>query len=122
MATVSTKETREELQWLSDKLSAQVRLIALGMLAVSWGLLVSPPQGVNVSARGLLVVAILALLTMIVDMLQYVVGYANTRRHHRRLIRENIEEGYDPEAPLYRFRIRLFWAKQILVGVAFVPC
>ena len=43
-ATTSTKETVAELQWLSDRISSQVRAIAIGVLAVAWAVLLSPPK------------------------------------------------------------------------------
>src|SRR5437016_7123714 len=105
MATTSTKETVVELQWLSDRISSQVRAIALGVLAVAWAVLLSPPKDLSISSAAMLWVALIALLTLVADLLQYVLGYINTRRHHQHLLRENIEEGYDASVPLYRARI-----------------
>jgi hypothetical protein len=41
-ATTSTKETLSALKWLSDRLSSQVRTIALGVLAIAWAILLNP--------------------------------------------------------------------------------
>jgi len=116
-ATTSTKETVAELQWLSDRISSQVRAIAIGVLAVAWAVLLSPPKDLPISPAAMLWVA---LVTLVADLLQYVLGYINTRRHHQHLLRENIEEGYDASVPLYRARIGCFWGKQLLAAGAFV--
>jgi hypothetical protein len=119
-AAPPTKDTLAELQWLSDRLSAQVRAIALAVLAVAWALIFSQPANLTVSTRSLLWVCVIALLTLIADLLQYVVGYINTRRHHREVLRTKVDQGYDPDEPLYRARRFLFWAKQVLAGASFI--
>jgi len=116
---VTPKETLNELQWLSDRLSNQVRLVATGVLALCWGLIITPPATLGLSARALLVVSLLALATMVLDLLQYVVGYINTLGVHRRALRD-ADVAFDRSAPLYRLRMGLFWGKQILAGVAFL--
>lgn len=119
MAT-SSKDTLQELQWLSDRVSTQVRIIALGVLALAWGLLVSPQTTVPINTRGLIAVGLLAIFVIVLDLAQYIAGYLNTLKHHRRLYREGIEEDYNRNEPLYRLRTRLFWAKQVLAGATFL--
>lgn len=116
---VSHQHTLQEIQWLSDRVSTQVRTIALGILAVAWALLITPAKMPGISGKGLLLVCLLAILVVVVDLAQYVAGYLNTLRLHRRLLREGIEDYYDRGAPFYQVRVGLFWAKQILAFVAF---
>lgn len=113
----------EELQWLSDRISAQVRAVGLGLLAITWGLLISQPQiagpipdGVK---KNLLIVGVLALCSMVCDFLQYVVAYLNTKLLFSRMEREEIDKAeYDYKAVLYRLRSFFFGAKQIVLLVA----
>jgi hypothetical protein len=119
MAT-TTKDTVVELQWLSDRLSAQVRTVAIGVLAVTWALLISPLKSAPIDQRALLWVALLALLTLLADLMQYVVAYLYIRRHHIHLVRDQIEEDYDTTALLYRARRWLFWSKQVLAAASFL--
>jgi hypothetical protein len=119
MAT-TTKETVAELQWLSDRLSTQVRTISLGVLAVAWALLQAPPKGLPISPRALIWIALVALLAMVADLLQYVVGYINTKQHHSHLLTGTTDDDYDASAGLYQLRTALFWGKQILACAAFV--
>jgi len=117
---VSAKDALTEVQWLSDRLSAQVRMVAVGLLAFSWGLLVSPPSAIKVSSRAILWVALLAVFTLVLDLLQYIFGYIYTENHRRALERTQSELGYDRNTLLYRLRRWCFWFKQGSVIAAFV--
>lgn len=118
--SVTTQETLQELQWLSDRISTQVRIIALGILATAWALLVNPPAAIAINPRGLLWAMLFSILIAIADLAQYLAGYLNTRRHHRRLLKDQTETDFDRRAPLYRLRLQLFWAKQAMTALAFL--
>ncbi len=123
MASVTLKSTVEELQWLSDRLSAQARIIAVGVLAMAWGLLITPPESLRpISAKALLAVALVALLTLVADMLQYVAGYVSVKRRKDSLLRQGAEEGdgYDVREWRYDLRTSLFKAKIALAIIAFL--
>jgi hypothetical protein len=110
---VNVQEVSEEAQWLSDRLSVQVRWVAVGILAFVWGLIISPPRELVLSPRLLLWAGLLAITALLVDLLQYVVGYAYTMRILRRIER-GAEASYNRRHVLYRLRHYCFVAKQII--------
>jgi len=117
----------DDLDFLSDRLSTQVRTIGLALLAVSWTILTTRPavfQNVApVFWQWLFRVQALAVLSLVCDYLQYALGYLNTDR-----LRKSLEANkkhpnhldYDYTYPLYRARTAFFWLKQILVAAAVV--
>lgn len=71
----------EDLNFSSDRLSTEVREISLGLLALVWALLVGEVKlNAPDSTRILLVIAAVAVLTMLFDFLQYLGGYFASRR------------------------------------------
>lgn len=67
----------KDLSESSKILSTNVRTTALGIVAVVWTLALSPQQ--NVDERLLLVAVWLAILTLFLDLLQYVAAYMSSR-------------------------------------------
>jgi hypothetical protein len=117
----------DDLDFLSDRLSTQVRTIGLALLAVSWAVLTTKPAIFqNVSPefwQWLFRVEALAVLSLTCDYLQYALGYINTDRLRRSLEsnkKQPKELDYDYSHPLYRARTAFFWLKQILVAAAVV--
>jgi hypothetical protein len=110
---VKVPEVSEEAQWLSDRLSVQVRWVAVGILAFVWGLIISPPRELAISQRLVLWAGLLAIAALLVDLLQYVVGYVYTVRILRRMER-GIDASYNRRHLLYRLRHYCFVAKQII--------
>lgn len=110
---VKVPEVSEEAQWLSDRLSVQVRWVAVGILAFVWGLIISPPRELAIAQRLVLWAGLLAIAALLVDLLQYVVGYVYTVRILRRMER-GIDASYNRRHPLYRLRHYCFVAKQII--------
>lgn len=104
-----------EQQWVSDRLSTQVRTVAIGTLAVAWGLIVSPPMSIKMHPRALLGVAGLALLTLVADLLQYTFGYMNTTRLLNRMEKDKRVYLYSKKSCLRMLRVGCFWLK---LGVA----
>ena len=124
---VKTHEVSEEARWLSDRLSVQVRWVAVGVLAFVWGLLISPPRELALSPRLLLWAGLLAIAALLVDLLQYVVGYVYTMTILRRIERGDAAS-YNRRHLLYRLRHYCFVAKQIValgagvvLGIAVLP-
>ena len=115
---VTAQQASQEAQWLSDRLSVQVRWVAVGILAFAWGLIISPPKGLELSPKLLLWAGLLAILALILDLLQYVFGYVYTMKILRKIEKEKIEQSYSRRHPLYRLRDACFVAKQIVVFVA----
>lgn len=110
---VKVPEVSQEAQWLSDRLSVQVRWVAVGILAFVWGLIISPPRELAISQRLVLGAGLLAIAALLVDLLQYVVGYVYTMRILRRMERGS-EASYNRRHLLYRLRHYCFVAKQVI--------
>jgi len=117
------KEVIDELKWISDRISTQVRTIGMGILAVTWGLLITQPQIAGPLPdnlkKNLLIIGVIALSSIFCDFLQYFFAYLNNEG-----LRNRIEEGnldaldYDYTAPSYRLRKLFFWTKQVLLITA----
>src|ERR1700724_745418 len=89
-------------QWdfVSDRLSTQVRTIAFGVLIFAWGVLVSESTVIEDLAqrfgRQLIAVVVLTVLVMLCDFLQYVAGYWNVSKLVSEMASSQAEEGqYD---------------------------
>jgi hypothetical protein len=115
---VTAQQASQEAQWLSDRLSVQVRWVAVGILAFAWGLIISPPKSLDLSPQLLLWAGLLAILALLLDLLQYVFGYVYTMTILRKIEKEKTEQNYSRRHPLYRLRDACFVAKQIVVLVA----
>ena len=118
---VTTQDTHAQLDWLSDRISTQVRWFAAGVLALVWGLLVTPPASLKLSPRILLVVALLAVSVLFFDFLQYAVGYLSVQRTHREILKapEHSVSGFDTTDFCYRARRVFFWTKQVMAVLTF---
>ena len=119
------KEIAKELEFISDKLSTQVRTVALGLLAITWAILVGDSTFLRKLSEGLgkrlLLIAVLSILVLLVDFIQYVIGYMYVHKTLKAAERQDLTEiDYDPESPLYRFRSILFWTKQFVLIVTLV--
>ena len=111
---VTLKDTMAQLDWLSDRISTQVRWFAAAVIGLVWGLLLTPPSTVHFLPSALTSVGMLAVTILFFDFLQYSCGYIATQRQHRRLLElpGQQAEGYDAQDPWYRARTDFFWVKQ----------
>jgi hypothetical protein len=115
----------KELEFLSDRLSSQARAIAIGLLALSWTILVGESTTLrsladNLRSR-LLIVSVLAISALIFDFLQYLFGYVGvnqTRKKAEKARASSMEYSY--ETLPWRFRIVSFWIKLLLTLAAAV--
>ena len=113
----------ERLDALTDRLSTQVRTIALGILALAWALLSGRSDAAE-SVSGmwkshLVFVAWLSILVMFLDFLQYVAGYRDTRNLLDRMEREGKDEAQYNEKSFWRkARESFFISKQLVLGLA----
>jgi hypothetical protein len=115
MATASKKEVLDDLAYLSDKISTIVRTIAVGLLAVAWGFLVSPPQRFRIEAPAILTIIVCAVVGLLLDWAQYLAGYVSSFTRWRQIEADSEIRGWDPTAWSYSLR-DIFWrAKQIIV-------
>jgi len=113
----------EELQWVSDRISTQVRTLGIGLIAITWGLIISQPQIAgpipDSLKKNLLIVGVVAVAAMFCDFLQYFFAYLNSHILLKKMESENLDEAiYDHTAKTYKLRIFFFWTKQIVLLVA----
>lgn len=121
----SKKEILERLDFVTDRISNQVRTLALGLLAASWGLFL----GESIAAkslftalhRALILVGAGCILTLFLDFMQYVAAHADAKAVLRKMEKYGEEETkYDSTRLTYRAQFVLFIAKQVLITVATV--
>ena len=115
----------EDLGWVTDRLSTQVRTVALGVLAVSWTLLVSDSVQAQSIAQllrfHLLATGFLSISALGLDFCQYVAYYCKGGLLLRRMEKENLTEAaFDRSGLLYRIQDVCFVGKQIVTGAAVV--
>jgi hypothetical protein len=120
---VPLKDVYEELQFISDRISTQVRAIALSVLALVWLFLAggssAPALVPSPDRRSLLAMAAFGLAALVSDYLQYLFGYwatSGVRKTAERAKQETAEFIYTDAR--YRARVFCFWLKQVLTLVA----
>lgn len=117
--TVPLNSVYEDLKQVGDRISTQVRGIAFGLLALAWLFLTGGDRAPTLSSppsRTLLVwVAVVSIITLVVDYFQYLMGYLNSSSV--RIAAEKAGETkiqYDYRDIRYRLRTFFFWLKQLL--------
>ena len=123
-----TKEkVLERKKEVSDRISTQVRTLAVSFLALVWLLLFPGKDGTPVFPHSpsrylLLLGGITALMAMVADFVQYVMSYHVVVRTFAAPIphKENPEEkyAYDNGTLAYRSQDYFFYAKQILLALS----
>jgi hypothetical protein len=116
------RDVLDQLTSVSDRLSTQVRTVALGILALTWGLLVgdsAAAKDISSHWRGNLVaLGGLAVLVMFLDFLQYVAGYHNVRALQEKMEKESLEEvRFDDTSWSWKLRLFFFHAKQWALAI-----
>src|SRR5438093_350069 len=116
----SRKDIQDDIDFLSDRISTQVRTIALSVIAIAWLFLVGGKDGpilrVPPSRDLLLWAGALSLGALIVDYLQYLMGYLDGKRVLREGERDNVTDfHYDYRATTYKLRTWFYWGKQGLL-------
>jgi hypothetical protein len=77
----SEKELYESVDFFSSQLSERSRTICFGVLALSWGIYIAP-SGESLSAisfNQLIPIVLISLITLLLDFLQYFIGFLNAR-------------------------------------------
>jgi hypothetical protein len=119
----SYADVLERLAAVSDRISLQVRTLALGLLAFTWAIFVGDsdlPTRLAIAFKWhLLLIAGLAIAALALDLLQYVVGYLVADSLRMRLESTNTEKGeYEYDSFGYRTQTWCFFGKQIVIGIA----
>ena len=86
----------EDLDWLSDRMSTQVRTISVSLLVITWGLLIGKTEITQPLPlwlmKNLLIIGIIAVAAMFRDFFQYLFGYWNTDSLRKTMEVENQTE------------------------------
>ena len=113
---------------VTDRISTQVRTLAVSFLALVWLFLVPGKDGAPVTPfavdKGLLLAAgATALLAMVLDFLQYVAGYLSVRHTLKNPVTtQGQQPNYVYDYGLIRYKAQrwMFWGKQVLLAASFV--
>ena len=119
----SVKDVIEELRFVSDRISTQVRTISVSLIIVTWGLLLGTSQtslpATDCFRKKLLTVGVVAVVAIICDYFQYLFGYWGTKNVLKQAESSKAEVAeYDYTDWRYRFRETFFWIKQIVLMAA----
>jgi hypothetical protein len=118
---VTKKDVLDRRKEMSDKISTQVRTLSVGLLAFTWGLLVSDSalaKEMTASLKWhLLVIGGMAIVVVLLDFLQYSFGHEVALKLLRQMEVSKAKEGeYNYDDPLWRLQNWLFYAKQVLLS------
>lgn len=118
-------EVVEELRFISDRISTQVRTLALGLLAISWAILVGDSSFLKQLSeqfgRNLLLIAAMSIFVLLLDFLQYVAAYAYVDGVRKKAESQGKAETDYPTGGLWRgLRSLFFWTKQAVLVVTLV--
>jgi hypothetical protein len=114
------KDIRDECDYHTEKISAAVWIVNLGVLGIAWTMLnSSSPRIPALSPTEVLSIFIFCVLGMASHLSQHWVAYQYAKSILRRMEKEGLEEfQYDKKASLYRWRERLFKLKIIFTLIA----
>lgn len=108
---------KADLTGTSTQISSQVRSLVLGVLAFVW-LFLSGGKDIPASMvaampkEQLVAVAMLAIIALVVDLLQYVLGFVYSKAVLNSAEASGSSPAFDTSALLYRARTFAFWSKQ----------
>jgi hypothetical protein len=107
---------------ISDRISTQVRTLALGVLAVLWAVWTSDSAAtrtIGVHLRSHAVgIACVAVLTLLADFGQYAFGYRVSLDLRKKMEDEQLDSAeYDYSTRLYRWQNYLFFTKQAIAAL-----
>ena len=120
---VPIKDLYEELRFISDRISTQVRTIALSILAFCWLILAGSKDTAAIAQRFdpwmVSRTGVLAFAALILDYLQYLFGYLNADAIRSKAEKNNQQEiEYDYSDSRYILRVVMFWLKQAAIVAA----
>jgi hypothetical protein len=115
-------ELLKSLDGLTEKISSQIWTLNLGTLGTTWSLLIASstiPEKLRFGSREAYPILILCLVTMGLDLAQYLAGYHNDKRILHKIEADGLNEfEYDTSSFLYRMRKCCFNAKIITAIIA----
>jgi hypothetical protein len=119
------KEVLDEQNFVTDRISTQVRAIALSMIAVSWlflsgGANLASITTAKLTATTLSCCILLSFVALVFDYLQYAAGYISTRATHSKGPDADGQFKYDYDAWHHKTRGIMFIGKQIVLIVGIV--
>ena len=123
------KDFISEKGFVTDRISTQVRIIAIGLLATTWSLLIGQ---VNIlkdifqcSRAHFILISIIAIITLVFDFLQYEFSYLNIDKTIKAMNNKKLMKADYEEDNYFKYSQFFFIAKQyiLLFGVAyFIVC
>jgi len=120
MPTLDT--VKEDLNFLTDRISTQIRTIAIGLIIITWGLLIGDIklniEILDTQKYQLLTICAIAVIVMFLDFLQYMFGYFYTSSLRKKMIDKNLAQSeVDERNILWFFRCFFFHVKQYLLVI-----
>ena len=110
------KEIIERRSFFSDRISSQVRIVAISLLATTWGLLIGKVKMLDSSSeillKDLIIVSSIAICVLFIDFMQYLFAYLNTDRLISEMDEKKLEEADYKYDNYYNLSVFFFWAKQ----------
>lgn len=123
------KDIIAEKGFVTDRISTQVRIIAIGLLATTWSLLVGQVNALKdvlqCSQVHFILISIIAIMALVLDFLQYKFAYLNIDKKIKSMNDKKISEADYEEDIFYKSSKLLFIIKQyvLLAGVIyFIVC
>jgi hypothetical protein len=118
-----------EKNFVTDRISTQVRIIAVGLLATTWSLLIGQLNiltGIAECFRiHFILISIIAIIALVLDFLQYKFSYLNLNKKIKSMHENKLNKSEYEEDRYYKCSIYFFVGKQyiLLAGVAyFIMC
>lgn len=115
-----------EKNFVTDRISTQIRIIAVGLLVTAWSLLIGQVnifKGITACFRiHFILISIIAIITLVLDFLQYKFSYLNLNKKIKSMKEKNMdEESVYQEDKYYKGSNFFFISKQyvLLTGVAY---
>ena len=113
------KEIHDRRNYYGERISNQVRIIAIGLLAITWAVIIGETRLPNIrpedSSTILIRVGTIAILVLFCDFAQYFFAYSNTQLTLRKMDKKGLKEGVFEYNWLYYIGVFFFWAKQLLL-------
>jgi|WetSurMetagenome_2_1015567.scaffolds.fasta_scaffold66967_4 hypothetical protein len=124
------KEFVTERGFVTDRISNQVRLIAIGLLATTWSLLIGQVnilKNLTVCFRPhFILISTIAIIVLAFDFLQYFFSFKNINMTIEEMVKNNLtESNYNYDDKYYKWSNRFFITKQyvLLIGICyFIIC